>query len=367
MEENKKKKNHTKPIGITLTQDEWLAMAKKVHGDTYDYSKVKYVEHDIKVTIICKEHGEFLQTPSAHTNTKQGCPVCGRLKSDEGRRIKLPEVLRRFREVHGDYYDYSKVVLGNKIKDKVIIICPEHGEFLQAPDKHLRNRNCPKCSGKYQLKKDEWFKLAKEIHGDKYDYSKTVYPPPVEAKGLVLITCKEHRDFTKRARAHVSYGHVYKDITHGGCPICSSSLGEQKIRQILIDHNIEFIREYKLLDTNYRYDFYLPKLNILIEYDGLQHFFPVNMFGGNSYLLYTKENDEIKNKLADSCNIPLIRIHYTKVNILEEYLFQRIYNYYKYKIEDRYYKTFLDLVKGEQLPGNTKPKDVEQYKLYKTN
>lgn len=348
-----------------LTQDEWIDMAKKVHGDTYDYSKVKYVDHGTKVIIICKEHGEFLQTPSAHSNGKQGCPICGRLKSDAGRRKSLDSVLDRFRTVHGDYYDYSKVVLGNTLKEKVTIICPEHGEFLQTPHKHLLNRGCPKCAGKYQLTKEEWFKKAKELYDDKYDYSKTVYPPPLEAKGMVTITCKEHGDFTKRAREHAGYSTGGNKNTLGGCPMCSSSLGEKRIYNVLVEYGIDNIKEYTFPNTRYRYDFYLPKLNILIEYDGMQHYFPIRMYGGEEYLKKIVESDSIKNTLADAANIPLIRIPYTKDNVLEDYLLYRISQIYKYKVKERYYKTFLDLAKGEHLPGNTKPIDVEQYKLYK--
>lgn len=359
-------KANTKYIGGRyLTQDEWIAMAKKVHGDTYNYNKVKYVDHETKVIIICKEHGEFLQTPSAHSNGKQGCPICGRLKSDAGRRKSLDNVLDRFRTVHGDRYDYSKVVLGNRLKEKVIIICPEHGEFLQSPHKHICNRGCPKCAGKYQLTKEEWFKKAKEIYDDKYDYSKTVYPPPLEAKGMVTITCKEHGDFTKRARDHAGYSFTGNSITQGGCQICASSLGEKRIHSVLKKYNIKSIKEYTFPNTRYRYDFYLPELNILIEYDGAQHFIPVDICGGIDGYIQTVERDNNKNTLAEASNIPLIRIPYTKDNVIEKYLIYRLSQIYKYKVKERYYKTFLDLVKGEQLPSNTKPKDVEQYKLYK--
>ena len=65
-----------------LTTEEFIAKAKAVHGDKYDYSKVEYVKSKEKVTIICLEHGEFLQTPQKHL-FGQGCPICANKKVSE--------------------------------------------------------------------------------------------------------------------------------------------------------------------------------------------------------------------------------------------------------------------------------------------
>ena len=82
---------------------EFIAKAKAVHGDKYDYSKVNYAKNTTKVTIICKIHGEFEQCPAYHL-LGQGCPECG------GRRkLTTEEFIEKARKVHGDKYDYSKV------------------------------------------------------------------------------------------------------------------------------------------------------------------------------------------------------------------------------------------------------------------
>ena len=148
------------------TTEEFIRRAKEVHGDKYDYSKVEYINAKTKVCIICPEHGEFWQIANRHLSGC-GCPKCvGKNKTTE-------EFIRRAKEVHGDKYDYSKVKYVNN-STKVCIICPEHGEFWQKPAGHLRGCGCPKCKGKNKTA-EEVIEKARKVHGDKYDYSKVVY------------------------------------------------------------------------------------------------------------------------------------------------------------------------------------------------
>ncbi|MBP6740820.1 MAG: hypothetical protein KA146_12560, partial [Leptospiraceae bacterium] len=186
---------------VKLTTDEVIKDFKKVHGKKYDYSKVEYKNTDTKVIIICKKHGEFEQLPYAHKKGA-GCPVCsGNIKHS------LEQVVQDFRKVHGDKYDYSKVVYKNNM-ESVIIICPEHGEFLQTPGNHKSGQGCSKCIGKMLLTQEEVIRDFKETHGDRFDYSKVNY---VNAKTYVTIVCKVHGDFLQLPDSH-------KRGT--GCPKC---------------------------------------------------------------------------------------------------------------------------------------------------
>lgn len=132
---------------------------KELHGDKYDYSKVKYVNNHTKVCIICPIHGEFYQTPAKHLSG-QGCSKCGvKLLWDRRGRTTTEDFITKAREVHGDKYDYSKVEY-KSVKDKVCIICPKHGEFLMSPNKHLMGQECPECNDR--MNKQEcllWRKL----------------------------------------------------------------------------------------------------------------------------------------------------------------------------------------------------------------
>ena len=147
--------------------EQFIKESRTVHGDKYDYSKVEYYNIDKKVCIICPEHGEFWQTPYHHLNGC-GCPKCvGQGKTTE-------DVVEEFKKIHGDKYDYSKVEYTNSLK-KVCIICPEHGEFWQSPTNHLNGCGCPKCSNVKHKTTNEFIKESRTVHGDKYDYSKVEY------------------------------------------------------------------------------------------------------------------------------------------------------------------------------------------------
>ena len=131
---------------IHKTFDEFIKQSKEVHGDKYDYSKVKYVNNKTKVCIICPEHGEFWQLPKNHIHRKQGCPKCANVATSERCRLTTEDFIIKAKEIHDDKYDYSKVNYLN-MKTKVLIVCNVHGEFWQTPTHHITMKcGCPKCN-----------------------------------------------------------------------------------------------------------------------------------------------------------------------------------------------------------------------------
>ena len=202
-------------------------------------------------------------------------------------------------QVHGNKYDYSKV---NYIdcNTKVCIICPEHGEFWQSPRCHLRGRGCSLCSKNKKLTTEEFIKRAKEIHSDKYDYSKVNY---VNGYTKVCIICPEHGEFWQEPHEH---------LRGGGCPICKDSKLEKEIRKFLIKNKIEF-EEQKTFDwlkykSNLFLDFYLPKYNAAIECQGRQHFDNSDdYFGGEKNISEILSRDNIK---LEKCSEHGIKIYY---------------------------------------------------------
>jgi superfamily II DNA or RNA helicase len=188
--------------GRNRTTEEFIKEAKKVHGNKYDYSKTKYKGSHTKMTFICPIHGEFKQIRNDHLKG-HGCPKClGKNKTTE-------EFITQAKKIHGDKYDYSKVKYINSQK-KVIIICLKHGEFKQAPNKHLQNRGCERCVRRVMNSTADFIKEAKKIHGNKYDYSKVMY---VNSQTKITIICKEHGEFKQIANSH---------ILGMGCRKCSS-------------------------------------------------------------------------------------------------------------------------------------------------
>lgn len=120
--------------------DKVIQNFKSVHGDLYQYDKVQYKNAQTAVIITCSTHGDFMQTPTSHLSGT-GCPECGL----ERKKLTQEEVIIKFKQSHGDRYNYDKVIY-NGIINKIVIICPEHGEFEQIPDSHLRGHGCPSCS-----------------------------------------------------------------------------------------------------------------------------------------------------------------------------------------------------------------------------
>ena len=116
-------------------------------GDKYDYTKVEYKNTGTKVILICKEHGEFLQTPSEHL-VGSGCIDCAGL-----RKKTTEEFIEDAKLFHGERYDYSEVNYKNK-NSLVKIKCPDHGVFEQQAGSHLRGRGCIICSGKNQKERN---------------------------------------------------------------------------------------------------------------------------------------------------------------------------------------------------------------------
>lgn len=125
--------------------EEFIKKAAMVHGNKYNYSKVKYKQAIKYIKIICPIHGEFLQTPNSHLNGS-GCIHCGFINTAASRRKTLEQFIRESRLVHGNRYNYDKsVYIGNH--SKLEIVCKLHGSFWQTPHTHLyRDKSgCPKC------------------------------------------------------------------------------------------------------------------------------------------------------------------------------------------------------------------------------
>lgn len=127
------------------TTEEFIADAIKVHGDEYDYSKVNYVNNNTKVEIVCKEHGSFWVLPRIHL---MGCK-CGKCKGVSSDRDYF---IQKAKEIHGDKYNYDKVVY-EKANKKVCITCNRCGkDFWQTPNSHLGGHGC-ECYAKEAISK----------------------------------------------------------------------------------------------------------------------------------------------------------------------------------------------------------------------
>ena len=134
-------------LGKRSNTEDFIAKANKIHGEgRYDYSEVVYETAIKKVKIICPQHGPFMQVPNSHLNGN-GCPECAKILIGDQKRKDTEHFVKRSNEIHGDRYDYSKVVYTNALTP-VIIKCNKCGsEFMQIPNYHLNGYGCQRCAG----------------------------------------------------------------------------------------------------------------------------------------------------------------------------------------------------------------------------
>ena len=180
------------------TTDQFIRNAKAVHRDQYDYSQVEYVNNDEDVTINCRIHGLFRQSPHNHLAGK-GCSKCGLLSGSLKQSLTTDEFIEKAQAVHGSQFDYSKVKYVNTSTD-ITINCAKHGLFPQAPNNHLSGQGCPDC-GNRNITTSKFIEKAREIHRDRYDYSQVDY---VRSNRDVIIICPDHGPFPQTPNTHLS-------------------------------------------------------------------------------------------------------------------------------------------------------------------
>jgi hypothetical protein len=287
------------------------------HKNKYNYELVEYKNNKTKVKIVCPIHNIFEQQPYKHKKG-QGCPLCtNNIK-------KTTELfIEDAKKIHGDKYDYSLVEYKNN-STKVKIICLEHGIFEQNPNNHIsKEHGCSFCNGGIKYNKDIFIRRSKEVHGDKYDYSLVNY---INSHTKVRIICPIHGEFKQTPSCHTN--HKY------GCPVCSESRGEKEIRNILDKHDINYIYQKQFSGCRFKYplkfDFYLPKYNTCVEYNGIQHYNINEFFGGYESLIYSKKRDKIKIDFCENNNISLLVIKYNDNNIKNKLL-----NFIRYEKHNR--------------------------------
>ena len=317
--------------------NELIKKANEIHGNKYDYSFVLVNPPQTvkdKITLKCPKHDlKWETTFDTHINSKSGCPKCAgnRKKTTEEFISECKEILKdkdydyslveyknvktpvkvichkkdvhgvehglfevqpsmllkrcgcpkcahkymdtdmwidKAKKVHGNRYDYSKSVYVDS-RTPITIICPIHGEFKQAPSSHVGGKcGCPKCNGGVSFDRDTFIKIATEKHEGKYSYDKFVY---VNARTKGIITCPIHGDFEQTPELHANRGN--------GCPKCASSVLENILIKEFEKRKIQFSYQKRFDDLKgHIFDFYLENKNMAIECQGEQHFYATRIY-----------------------------------------------------------------------------------------
>jgi hypothetical protein len=128
---------------LSLSTEDFIARARNVHGDAYDYSNVEYINGKSSIQITCRSHGEFWQVAGSHLSGK-GCTECGRKRIGESRSSNTSDFIQSATAVHGSRYDYSLADYKSSTTP-IFIVCRKHGVFKQRPDGHLSGKGCRSC------------------------------------------------------------------------------------------------------------------------------------------------------------------------------------------------------------------------------
>lgn len=309
-----------------LTTEEFIEKAKKVYPE-YDYSLVEYKNAQSIVKIVCPNCG-LKEIKATYILSGRGCSC----KKHKYTTIKITKPLnkealeKKFPNFEFVYSTFKGNFSSLKIKCKVC------GNFFERNVNNLKTKKqgCPWCSGRAKTTEILKGQLQEKYKDDLFDFSKVEYLGD-ERKQQIIICKKCEKEF--KANTHDLLSKFGKK-----CPYCSKTIwkGEEKIRKWLEENgfllNKDYFREAKFKNLKgeknmpLRYDFYVPSKNLLIEYNGEQHYTPRKKFGGEQAFTKRKKYDEIKENYAKENEINLLIIPYWDFDKIEEMLSENMSN-----------------------------------------
>lgn len=288
----------------TLTHDEYVRRVKEISPNIEVLGQ--YIGNKKSIMHMCTTHNVKWMTTPGSILQGCGCAKCRSEKLRDGRFIPFEGYENRLMTANsniiciGEYDGISKPAL-HKCR-----ICGY--EWRTTPASVLSGTGCPKCNGRYIRTKEEFLKELEEANPDVELVGEFSY-----MKSPTLFRCKiDGTEWTAPPLNVVSGASV--------CPQCKETLGEKKVRIWLEKHNIPYEQQKALPGCRHihalRFDFYLPELNAVVEYDGAQHYKPIEFFGGEEVFKSTIERDKVKNDYCINNNIRMLRIPYSEdINI----------------------------------------------------
>lgn len=259
----------------------------------------KYIDSRTKILHRCKIDGhEWYVKPNDILNG-HGCPVCfGNAKKTHEQYVKDVAKANPNIEVVGTYINNSTNILHR---------CKIDGfEWYAKPNNILSGYGCPQCkigmiTGRKRKEHEVYIEEVSCVNSDI-----EVVEQYITSQTPILHRCKMCGNEWYVRPSDILCGY--------GCPQCSCSRGERDVKQWLDKHNIIYVHQKRFNDCRdiitLPFDFYLPEFNIIIEYNGIQHYKPIDYFGGNDTFEYTKKHDKIKRDYCASNGINLIDISY---------------------------------------------------------
>ena len=277
-----------------------------------------YKNSTTKIEFRCKEGHKWITTPN---NVLSGsiCLTCANIQSSLRQRKSQEQFVEEVRNLHPDITVVGEYVNSNT---KIEFMCSKGHIWKTAPCNILSGCSCPICKGgKISAKKT---KSHEQFVNELFQINPNI---------LVLGEYKSA--FTKIKTKCNKCEHEWESMPCNllagcGCPKCATSKGEKLIEEYLKQHDIIFETQKRFKDcVDQRplpFDFYLPEYNVLIEYQGAQHYMATRRMGDEEGLIYRQKHDCIKREYCRTKKINLLEIPYTKFNHVSEILDNALQN-----------------------------------------
>lgn len=256
----------------------YIDRAKEIHSGFYSYELVDHIQRNSdRIKIICPVHGVFEQIVSGHINARNGCSKCSGCK-----KRTREDLMEQFKSVHGDKFIYGDFeYTGNK--QKIPIICREHGEFHQGVKEHYMGSGCPKCAKNGKLNRETFLiKLEEKLGADKVaklDYSDFEY---IGYDIITTVSCPKHGPYETTP---------HKLMCGYGCKRCVSNSSNSE-NEWLDGLNISDLRKQCTIRVNGKaliVDGYSPSKKTVYEFHG-------DFFHGNPQYFHPDDENPVSKK-----------------------------------------------------------------------
>ena len=308
-------KGRIRGVNQTLTHEEFMEKFMEKNKNAENIEIVgKYVNARTKIKCKCKIDGYEWETVPNSLLNGTGCLKCYDKRRNNTTKLTHEEFTNRIKEINDDIE-----ILGEYVNNHTKIKCKckiDECIWYAIPNSLLSNHGCPKCKINKQIKEqtkthEEFIQEIKEIN-DNIE----ILGEYKDGKTKIKCRCKIDN--------HTWYATPSNLLSNHGCPKCNASKGEKRIVKYLDNRNIKYKEQYKFKDCKFKqklpFDFYIPSLNTIIEYDGEFHYKIINNLGGINTLIDTKIRDTVKTIYCKENNIKLIRIPYWDFDRIEEIL-----------------------------------------------
>jgi hypothetical protein len=282
-----------------MTKEEFLNRARNTHGYKY-----KYIDISDKITLrdnIKIKFGDSIYTQNVNKHLSGKCPEKKTPKKT------TQEFVEESKKIWGDRFEYNETEYFGSLK-KVKFFDKKRGVFIeQIASLHLQGFESK------SMNQEEFIEKSKLISDFLYSYEKCYY---TNKTSKIKLSCPIHGDFEVNPFLHLNNGM--------SCKNCEEHEFNKKVFKFLDKHGFNFERQKIFTDCRnifeLPFDFYIPSKRTCIEFDGIQHFQPVDHFGGLKTYEQLKINDKIKNEYCENNYINLIRIKYDQIDRIEEIL-----------------------------------------------